>query len=56
MPSSDDLDDPAALIARLTGTAGETPEIDEVDRALEDLLREDGPARPVEGEDGSAQG
>ncbi len=56
MPSSDDLDDPAALIARLTGTAGETPEIDEVDRALEDLLREDGPARPVEGEDGSAEG
>ncbi|MCS5719098.1 zinc-dependent metalloprotease [Herbiconiux sp. CPCC 205763] len=38
VPTSSDLDDPAALIARLT--AG-TPEPDEMDQALEDLLREE---------------
>ncbi|MCS5734181.1 zinc-dependent metalloprotease [Herbiconiux daphne] len=38
VPTSDDLDDPAALIARLTAGA---PEPDEMDQALEDLLREE---------------
>jgi putative hydrolase len=38
VPTSADLDDPAALIARLKG--GE-PEPDEMDQALEDLLREE---------------
>lgn len=45
LPTSADIDDPAALVARLT--AG-TPEPDEVDQALEDLLR-DGGDRPIEG-------
>jgi putative hydrolase len=38
VPTSDDLDDPAALVARLL--AG-TPEPDEMDQALDDLLREE---------------
>ena len=39
LPGSEDLDDPSALVARLTAEArGETPEPDEMDRALEDLL------------------
>ncbi|MFB2556619.1 zinc-dependent metalloprotease [Herbiconiux liangxiaofengii] len=38
VPTGDDLDDPAALIARLTSPA---PEPDEMDQALEDLLREE---------------
>jgi putative hydrolase len=38
VPTSSDLDDPAALVARLT--AG-TPEPDEMDQALADLLREE---------------
>ena len=38
VPTSDDLDDPSALIARLTGG---TPEPDEMDQALEDLLNEE---------------
>ncbi|MGA1837913.1 zinc-dependent metalloprotease [Herbiconiux sp. 11R-BC] len=36
VPTSDDLDDPAALVARLLAGA---PEPDEMDQALEDLLR-----------------
>ena len=36
VPVSDDLDDPAALVARLLAGA---PEPDEMDQALEDLLR-----------------
>ncbi|MFB2581657.1 zinc-dependent metalloprotease [Herbiconiux sp. P15] len=36
VPTSEDLDDPAALVARLLGPA---PEPDEMDQALEDLLR-----------------
>ena len=53
LPTSADLDDPKALVARLTSTAasvaaGTEPELDEVDQALEDLLREDGPERPHE--------
>lgn len=35
VPTADDIDDPAALIARLTGPK---PEPDDIDRALEDLL------------------
>ncbi len=39
MPTGADLDDPDALIARLAGVAaGVTPELDEMDRALQDLL------------------
>jgi putative hydrolase len=42
LPSSGDLDNPAALVARLTAEAeGKTPELDEVDQALEELLRGD---------------
>ena len=51
LPSAADLDDPSALIARLTGA--ETPESeadDEFDQALEQLLRGETPAAP--GEDG----
>ena len=39
MPTAADLDDPGALVARLTAQArGEVAEPDEMDRALEDLL------------------
>lgn len=39
LPGSDDLDDPSRLVARLTAEArGETPEPDEMDLALEELL------------------
>ncbi|TFC90505.1 MULTISPECIES: zinc-dependent metalloprotease [Cryobacterium] len=49
LPSSADLDDPQALVARLTGSAdGTEPALDEVDQALEDLLRDDGIERPHE--------
>jgi putative hydrolase len=42
LPQASDLDDPSALVARLTATArGEEPARDEVDQALEDLLRGD---------------
>jgi putative hydrolase len=48
LPSSADIDDPAALVARLQ--AGE-PEPDEMDQALEDLLRGDDPGpAPAGGE------
>ncbi|TCL81542.1 MULTISPECIES: zinc-dependent metalloprotease [unclassified Rathayibacter] len=50
LPGSDDLDDPTALVARLSAEArGETPEPDEMDRALEELLNGTTPAAP-EGE------
>jgi putative hydrolase len=49
LPTAEDLDDPQALVARLTSTAkGEPQELDEVDQALEDLLRDDNPNRPHE--------
>jgi putative hydrolase len=53
LPASADLDDPKALVARLTSSAenaaaGTEPVLDEVDQALEDLLREDGFDRPPE--------
>ncbi len=49
LPASENLDDPQALITRLTSTAnGAEPTLDEVDQALEDLLRDDGADRPHE--------
>lgn len=52
MPNSDDIDEPAGLIARLNG---EEPESDDIDQAIEDLLNDISDDRPREGEDGSAQ-
>lgn len=50
LPTSADIDDPAALIARLgVEESGVQPELDEVDQAIEDLLRDDGEQRPTEG-------
>ncbi|MFO7689124.1 MAG: zinc-dependent metalloprotease [Cryobacterium sp.] len=49
LPGTDDLDDPQALVARLTAAqSGAVPELDDVDQALEDLLRDDGTERPTE--------
>ncbi|TFC50165.1 zinc-dependent metalloprotease [Cryobacterium sp. TMT1-21] len=49
LPTSADLDAPQALVARLTSSAaGAEPVLDEVDQALEDLLRDDGTERPHE--------
>jgi len=45
IPTADDIDDPSALIARIT--AG-TPEPDDVDQAIEDLLNDDTSDRPRE--------
>jgi len=45
MPTAADIDDPAALIARLLGGA---PEPDAVDRAIEDLLADEDGERPSE--------
>lgn len=45
IPQSEDVDDPAALVARLT--AGE-PEPDDIDRAIEDLLDDTSDDRPHE--------
>jgi putative hydrolase len=45
IPSDADIDDPAALVARLTGG---TPEPDEIDRAIEDLLDDTTGDRPHE--------
>ena len=48
LPQSSDLDDPSALLERLTSAAaGREPQLDEVDQALEELLRGDG-ERPTE--------
>src|SRR5690554_6131912 len=52
VPTKDDIDDPQALIARLT--SGE-PELDDVDRAIEDLLGDESSDRPREGDGGSAE-
>ncbi|WP_285113362.1 zinc-dependent metalloprotease [Leifsonia sp. fls2-241-R2A-40a] len=42
LPQSSDLDDPSALVARLTAAAtGQLPEQDALDQAIEDLLRDD---------------
>ncbi|MFE4950272.1 zinc-dependent metalloprotease [Leifsonia sp. NPDC056665] len=48
LPQAADLDDPSRLVARLTAAAtGQEPERDELDQAIEDLLRGDGD-RPAE--------
>lgn len=46
VPTHDDIDDPAALIARLTNPE---PQLDDIDRAIEDLLDDDSDDRPREG-------
>jgi putative hydrolase len=49
LPTAEDLDDPQALVARLTSTAkGEPQAMDDIDQALADLLRDDNPDRPHE--------
>lgn len=49
LPTAEDLDDPKPLVARLTNAAqGPAGVLDEVDQALEDLLRDDGAERPHE--------
>ncbi len=45
VPTADDVTDPTALLARLT--AG-TPQLDDVDQAIEDLLNDDSSERPHE--------
>ena len=45
IPTGEDIDDPTALIARIT--AGE-PEPDDIDQAIEDLLNDDTTERPRE--------
>jgi putative hydrolase len=45
LPSDSDIDDPTALVARLQGG---TPEPDDVDQALEDLLNDESGDRPHE--------
>jgi putative hydrolase len=52
VPTSDDIDDPAALVARLTGP--ETAS-DDIDQAIEDLLNDTRDDRPHEGGDGTAE-
>jgi len=48
LPQSTDLDDPSAIVARLTASAnGQEPERDAIDQALDDLLRGD-TERPTE--------
>ncbi|MGP3536134.1 zinc-dependent metalloprotease [Microbacterium sp. RD1] len=59
MPTAEDIDDPAALVARLTAQArGEAPAQDEMDDALAQLLAEEsGQQPPVHGDgDGDASG
>ncbi|AYG02523.1 zinc-dependent metalloprotease [Gryllotalpicola protaetiae] len=48
-PEAADIDDPQRLIAKLTGNAPVDPEMDALDRALEDLLNDDSGDRPAEG-------
>lgn len=60
MPGADDIDDPAALVARLQSRArGEEPATDELDEALARLLAGEDPASPpADGgaDDGTADG
>lgn len=51
VPTSADVDDPAAFVARLVDP---TPARDDVDQAIEDLLADVDGVRPHEGEDGTA--
>ncbi|WP_349897368.1 zinc-dependent metalloprotease [Parafrigoribacterium soli] len=50
VPTSEDIDDPSALVARLVNPQ---PEPDYVDQAIEDLLNDNSDDRPHEGDDGS---
>ncbi|HKP06610.1 MAG TPA: zinc-dependent metalloprotease, partial [Microbacterium sp.] len=51
MPSASDIDDPAALVARLEARArGEEPARDEMDDALARLLAGEEPGGPAAGE------
>jgi putative hydrolase len=52
LPTSEDIDTPAAAVARLSGSE---PETDDIDQAIEDLLNDTSDDRPREGEDGTAQ-
>jgi putative hydrolase len=52
VPTSADIDDPQALVARMTGAA---PERDAVDLAIEDLLNDVSDDRPHEGDAGGAE-
>ena len=52
VPSSDDIDNPAALVARLIAPATAT---DDIDQAIEDLLNDTRDDRPHESGDGSAE-
>lgn len=45
VPTGVDIDDPAALISRL---ANPETEPDDIDKAIEDLLKDDGEGRPTE--------
>ncbi|CAN5220988.1 zinc-dependent metalloprotease [soil metagenome] len=45
IPTGDDIDDPSAIIARITAGA---PEPDDIDQAIEDLLNDDTSDRPRE--------
>ncbi len=45
VPSGEDIDDPESLIARVSSAE---PELDDVDRAIEDLLNDDSEDRPTE--------
>jgi putative hydrolase len=51
LPTSQDIDDPTALIARLSGPDATA---DDIDQAIEDLLNDDRDDRPHEADDGSA--
>ena len=53
IPTSEDIDDPAALVARLASGTGR--DRDDVDQAIEDLLNDDRDDRPREGDDGTAE-
>ena len=52
VPTSDDIDNPAALVARLTGP---TPAPDDIDQAIQDLLDDERDDRPHEANNGSAE-
>ncbi|GAB6858544.1 zinc-dependent metalloprotease [Microbacterium xylanilyticum] len=57
MPEASDIDDPAALVARLQARArGEEPAPDEMDEALERLLRGEDFGEPGAGADGPDSG
>ena len=51
LPGSDDIDDPAALIAGLSGSEATT---DDIDQAIEDLINDDRDDRPHEADDDRA--